>query len=161
MSDNGIVFTSTEFQEFVKRNNIRHIRTAPYHPSSNGQVERLVQTFKESMKKSSSESLETRVTRFLFNYRITPHSTTGSHLSILTPNPATRIKFKHHHQKEQDDKTAKERELTIGTSVLVRNFPNDDSWLRGILKDKSGPLSFSIELDDGRIIRRHIDHIRF
>ena len=142
VSDNGTVFTSTEFQEFVKRNNIKHIRTAPYHPSSNGQVERAVQTFKESMKKTSSESLETSVARFLFHYRITPHSTTGiapaevligrklrSPLSILTPNPATRIKFKQQLQKEHYDKTAKERELTIGTSVLVRNFPNNDSWL--------------------------------
>ena len=172
--DNGTVFTSTEFQEFVKRNNIKHICTAHYHPSSNGQVEKAVQTFKESMKKTSSESLETRVARFLFHYRITPHSTTGiapaevlmgrklrSPLSILTPNPVTRIKFKQQLQKEHYDKTAKERELTIETSVLVRNFPNDDYWLRGILKDKSGPLSFNIELEDGRIIRRHMDHIRY
>ena len=83
-----------------------------------------------------------------------------SHLSILTPNSATRINSKQRIQKEYYDKGAKERELTIGTSVLVRNFPNDNSWLRGTLKDKSGPLSFTIELDDGRIIRRHLDHIR-
>ena len=172
-SDNGTVFTSAEFQEFTKRNNIKHIRTAPYHPSSNGQVKRGVQTLKYSMKKTTSESWETRVSRFLFHYRITPHSTTRialaqilmgrklrSHLSILTPNSATRINSKQRIQKEYYDKGAKERELTIGTSVLVRNFPNDNSWLRGILKDKSGPLSFTIELDDGRLIRRHLDHIR-
>ena len=124
------------------------------------------------MKKTTSESLETRVSRFLFHYRITPHSKTGiapaqmlmgrklrSHLSILIPNSATRIKSKQRIQKEHYDKWAKERELTIGTSVL-RNFPDDNSWLRGILKDKSGPLSFTIELDDGWIIRRHLDHIR-
>ena len=40
--DNGTAFTSTEFQEFVKRNNIKLIRTAPYHPSSNSEVERAV-----------------------------------------------------------------------------------------------------------------------
>ena len=46
--------------------------------TSNGLAERAVQTFKEGMKKmSNKESLETRVSRFLFKYRITPHSTTG------------------------------------------------------------------------------------
>ena len=117
--------------------------------------------------------METRVSWFLFHYRITPHSTTGiapaqmlmgrnllSDLSILTPNSATRINSNQRIQKEYYDKGAKERELTIGTSVLVLNFPNDNFWLRGILKDKSWPLSFTIELDDGRIIRRHLDHIR-
>ena len=77
VSDNGPAFSSTEFQEFMKRNSIRHIRTAPYHPSSNGQVERAVQIFKVAMRKNSLESIQTRVSRFLFNYRNTPHTTSG------------------------------------------------------------------------------------
>ena len=63
VSDNGTAFTSGEFQEFVEENGIRHIK--PYHPSSNGQVERAVQRFKEGMKKNLSGSLETRLSRFL------------------------------------------------------------------------------------------------
>ena len=43
VSDNGSQFTSEELADFVKSNGIKHIRTAPYHPSSNGAVERLVQ----------------------------------------------------------------------------------------------------------------------
>ncbi len=50
VSDNGPQFSSEEFQVFMKQNGIRHIRCAPYHPSSNGAVERLVQTFKQAMK---------------------------------------------------------------------------------------------------------------
>ena len=38
--------TSSELQEFAQCNNIRYIHIAPYHPSSNGLVERAVQTFK-------------------------------------------------------------------------------------------------------------------
>ncbi len=78
VSDNGSNFVSEEFEEFLTKNGIHHRKTAPYHPSSNGLAGRAVQTFKDGMKKMSEEgSLETRVSRFLFKYRITPHSTTG------------------------------------------------------------------------------------
>ena len=53
VTDNGSVFTSAEFQEFMQRNGVRHIKTAPYHPASNGLAERAVQTVKEALKKSN------------------------------------------------------------------------------------------------------------
>ncbi|XP_023809022.1 uncharacterized protein K02A2.6-like [Oryzias latipes] len=77
VSDNGQCFVSERFQEFVSRNGITHVTAAPYHPSSNGLAERAVQTFKELMKKSKGETLETKVNRALFSYRITPQTTTG------------------------------------------------------------------------------------
>ena len=48
VSDNGPQFISDEFQLFMKSNGIKHIRCSPYHPSSNGLAERMVQTFKKS-----------------------------------------------------------------------------------------------------------------
>ena len=76
--DNGTQFTSIQFETFMKNNGLQHIKTSPYHPASNRLAERAIQSFKENMKKScSTESLETRLSRFLFWYRLTPHSTTG------------------------------------------------------------------------------------
>ena len=77
VSDNDPVFTSTKFQEFTNRNAIRHITTALYYPLSNGLSERAVQTFKAAMKKMTSGPMETRVSKFLFHYRLTPHTSTG------------------------------------------------------------------------------------
>ncbi|XP_061131311.1 uncharacterized protein K02A2.6-like, partial [Syngnathus typhle] len=77
VSDNGTCFTSAEFEAFMKQNGISHVRSAPFHPSSNGLAERPVQTFKEGMKKMKEGTIQTRLSRFLFSYRITPHATTG------------------------------------------------------------------------------------
>ena len=47
VGDNGPQLTSGEFKNFLKSNGIRHITTAPWHPSSNGIPKRFVQTLKK------------------------------------------------------------------------------------------------------------------
>ena len=44
MTDNGSPFISTAFKSVCAANGIRHIRTRPYTPRTNGKVERLIQT---------------------------------------------------------------------------------------------------------------------
>ena len=55
VSDNGPQFISKEFSTFMKSNAIKHIRYAPYHPSSNGAAERFVQTFKQAMRATEKD----------------------------------------------------------------------------------------------------------
>lgn len=77
VTDNGSFFTSEEFETFLRTNGIAYTRAAPYHPASNGLAERSVQTFKQGLKRMQGGSLETKLSRFLCQYRITPHATTG------------------------------------------------------------------------------------
>lgn len=85
VTDNGPTFISAEFKQFMTGNGVKHITTAPYHPASNGLAERAVATFKAAMRKMQSEqgALESKIDRFLFHYRITPHTTTGESPALL------------------------------------------------------------------------------
>ena len=59
VSDNVTCFTSAEFKQFVTRNNIQHITSPAYHPSSNGLAERAVQLVKRGLAKLKDGSMET------------------------------------------------------------------------------------------------------
>eukprot|EP00731_Ephydatia_muelleri_P001779 Em0001g1779a len=60
VSDNGPQFVADEFAIFLKQNGVKHIRCAPYHPSSNGIAERFVQTFKTAMKVNKTQQKDYR-----------------------------------------------------------------------------------------------------
>jgi hypothetical protein len=79
VSDNGPQFTAEEFAVFTKTNGIRHTRSAPYHPATNGLAERFVQSLKQGLKASLSSGLPLiqRLSHFLLTYRSSVHSTTG------------------------------------------------------------------------------------
>ena len=61
VTDNGSAFTSHEFAEFMRVNGVTHIRTSPYHPSSNRLAEHSVQTFKMAMKRMTGGNHESHV----------------------------------------------------------------------------------------------------
>ena len=77
VTDNGPSFTSSTFKAFMERNGINHICSAPYHPSTNGLAERAVQTFKQSLRQIQGTSIKEKLNKFLFKYRIMPHTITG------------------------------------------------------------------------------------
>ena len=66
VSDNGSNFTSSEFEEFMKKNGIRHVKVAPYYPASNGLAERAVRTSKEGFEKMEKGSVRTKLDHVFF-----------------------------------------------------------------------------------------------
>lgn len=63
--DNGPQLVSEEFETFMVENGIQHIKSAPYHPATNGLAERFVQTMKHALKSSQgSKSLNRRLNAF-------------------------------------------------------------------------------------------------
>ena len=68
VSDNGPTFVSQEFREYLQRNGIHHITSAPYHRASNGLAERAVQIVKNGLKRDTNGTIYDRLARILFNY---------------------------------------------------------------------------------------------
>lgn len=58
VTDNGTNFCSEEFDQFLRQNFVRHIRTPPGHHQSNGLAERAIQELKFTLRKSSGEDVE-------------------------------------------------------------------------------------------------------
>ena len=173
VSDNGPQFTAAEFQLFCKQNGIRHIQVVPYHPASNGLAERAVQTFKKGIQKFKSGTIGDRIARFLMQYRVTPHTTTGSspaellfgrrlrtRLDAIRPNLERQVETKLLGQKENYDKRARERTFAETDRVYMRNFGRGETWLAGNIVQTLGPVSFQVRLTDGRLVRHHQNQIR-
>ena len=121
---------------------------APYHPASNGQAERAVRKFKESMKVLQDGDIETKLSRLLFNYTITPHSVTGKAPSELLLNRQLRLAF-HFLRPDQQllspeyqagvkggECGSKVRSFQIGDLVWVKNFGSGKKWLPGRIVGK-------------------------
>lgn len=47
ISDNGPQFIAKDFKEFIRISGMTHVRTSPFHPQSNGKLERFHQTIKD------------------------------------------------------------------------------------------------------------------
>ncbi len=172
VSDNSADFVSTEFKEFMNKNGIRHVTSAPFHASSNSLAERAVQTFKTLMKKAGEGSVASKVARVLFSYRITPQSTSGispaemllgrklhSTLDRLHPDLQQKVRDKQSKQKQHHDNKWQARSFQVGDAVLTRNFSYGPKWIPGFTAKVTGPLSYQVMHGDGKTVRRHVDQI--
>lgn len=173
VSDNGSVFKCAEFEQFTRGNGIRHVFTAPYHPASNGLAERAVQSFKQAMKCMDGMDINTKLSQFLFKYRLTPHTSTGqspsqllmgrqlrSRLDLVNPDLEARVKRAQIRQAESHDVRTKQRDIEVGDQVYVKNFGTGPRWLAATVVEKRGSVSHTVQLEDGRVSQRHVDHLR-
>jgi putative transposase len=82
ISDNGPQFIARDFKEFIRLSGMTHVRTSPFHPQSNGKLERWHQSVKaECIRPGTPLSLDDArriVARFVNNYNtVRLHSAIG------------------------------------------------------------------------------------
>ena len=79
LTDQGSVFTSRLTKTMSQQFGISKIQTTPYHPESNGALERFHASLKGMLKRCGSDlkNWDKSLKYLLFAYRSTPHCTTG------------------------------------------------------------------------------------
>ena len=131
-----------------------------YYPAWNSLAKRSVQTLKSGLQNISRGSLESRIAKVLFTYRIASQGTTVSSpaelLIVRIPqkrldmlhvflNPAVRVEEKQSQQKSRHDTTSRNHYFTDGEAVL--HFAQTSIW-KGLDPGKDFEVCASAVLPD-------------
>ena len=171
VSDNGTQFTSSEFRDFCMENGIHHVRTAPYHPQSNGQAERFVDTFKRAVKKirEGRGEMHEALDEFLFTYRNTPNrildqKSPGEMMlnrKVRTSLEMLRPSFRD--IRPADPVVADEatrRSFSINDCVYAKRYHrNGWEWVSGVVDKRVGNVMYMVKID-GKTLRYHVNQLR-
>ncbi len=71
LSDNGSCYVSNEFKKFIKDEKMGHVKGAPYHPQTQGKIERYHRTMKNIVKLENyyfPDDLRARIQEFVDYY---------------------------------------------------------------------------------------------
>ncbi|UYV84832.1 K02A2.6-like, partial [Cordylochernes scorpioides] len=163
VSDNGRMFVGHEFQEFLMMNGLRHITSAPYHPQTNGQAERVVQTLKQLIRKNGWENISVTLPRALFAMRTTPHGTTGLTPAELLMGRRLTTRMNRLHPKESEDsengKEHFQNRFKSQENVYARKYNGKGKWEPGKIKTVLGPRNYEVIMENGVTAKRHQDQL--
>lgn len=159
VSDNGPQFTSYLFEKFVRENGIQHLKTAPYHPQSNGRAEKFVDLLKSGLAKMDGH-LDEKLREFLTTYRSTPSYTLGGKTPSELINKRQMktkldlLKQPTHSSQEVDYTLSKQ--FDVGAQVYYQLHQSNQKWkwIAAKVMQRIGAVNYKIELDNGRIISK-------
>ncbi|GFV04185.1 uncharacterized protein K02A2.6 [Trichonephila clavipes] len=112
VSDNGSQFKSYEFQQFMHKKGVKHKTSAPFNPSSNGQVELYVATLKQSLRAMHKYEAMLFLKRDIKTWT-----------DLLLPDLKTKIQD----QLRRDDFEFRDRKLDVGDRVAHAETAEDIS----------------------------------
>ena len=177
VSDNATSFMSSEFQAYCKERGITHLTGAPYHPATNGAAERLVQTFKQALTKSSLPPRQA-LQEFLIQYRRTPLAFGYSpsellngrqirtKIDIMLPSPAYIAQGKQAREATKSQTVGKlHHAYSVGTPCYALycgpRREKEPRWVPATVIKVHGSRSVNVRVHPrGPTWRRHVDQLR-
>ena len=102
-----------------------------------------------------------KLANFLMAFRNAPYATTNvirTRLDALKPDLRRDMAAKQMSQAIRP--TGEHRDLTVGQSVAVRNYLENEKWVSGTVVSSTGPVSYQVGTTPDVIWRRHIEQLR-
>ena len=127
----------------------------PYHPQSNGQAERFLDTFKRVLLKAKGEGTKTEeiLQEFLFPYRTTPNGVVKNGMSPVEALMGRKLRIilealrPHKQQQRQDIYGNKGQTFIVGTPDIARNFrPKQPNWALGTISKRKGKFVYNVQV---------------
>ena len=165
VTDNATTFMSQEFQAWCKQRGIVHLTGAPYHPATNGAAERLIQSFKQALRKSSLPPKEA-LQEFLMQYRRIPFASGLSPSELLNGRRRQSRQASKHSNAEDSEVVSKvEHHYSLGDPCYALYFgprrDRDPRWVPAIVTKVHGTRSVNVRvIPRGPTWRRHLDQLR-
>jgi transposase InsO family protein len=127
ISDNGPQFIAKDFKHFVRLCGMKHVRTSPYYPQSNGKIERYHRTIKSQcirpLSPLSLDDAKRGVEKF-----VTEYNTVRLHSAIGYVTPQAMLEGRQQAIfDERDRKLAEARQRRAETRAAARNKANSNS----------------------------------
>ena len=162
VSDNGTAFTSREFKRFCADNLISHVRSPVYHPQSNGEAERAVQTTKNFLKKIHGKGdWNKELARFLLNSRTTPSATTGQAPCDLLMKRSLRTYFtKLKQEKSERNENYGAPKFLPGQEVWGRVYNSEKKWAPAVVQRRQGRANQVVTFEAGKTCILSNDQLR-
>lgn len=172
VSDNARQFTSHEFENFLKDHGVTHRTSAPYHPASNGQAERFVQTVKRSLRcmEGQQGNLSEKLQIIKTQLRRVPNASGHDAYSLMFGRDIRtklHVMFKKQTPRNNGNNrpsrprpTEIGKHFAVGERVQVRCFNNAfHKWQFGTVVRRLGRLHYTVATEEGELWRRHVDQM--
>jgi hypothetical protein len=168
--DNAAAHRSEEFMEWCRKLNIKLQFSPPYSPQSNGYAERCVKTVKVSLKKQLLEARNQKVSlkikkallEFLFEYRNTPHKTTGKCPAelVLKKKPRTVLSNVNPLFNFKNSVKVKfvKRYYNDGDKVYLKN--NEGTWDKAFVLYRCSEVVYKVKMKSGHTRKAHVDQLK-
>jgi len=177
--DNGRQYSSEDFASFSSDWEFEHVMSSPHYPQSNGFIERIIQTVKNTIDKAKRSNKDPEMELLTLNTtplvtklprpaelldRRKMRSNLPLHLSTKEGQKQEvheNFKWKQDKQKQYYDRGAKDQEALLpGEAARIQDHITG-RWTTATVVEKSHePRSYIVETQIGGILRRNRPHIR-
>ena len=121
-SDNGREFVNKEVESFLQKQDVKFLHGRPYHPQSQGMIERLNRTIQQSLnvifaKNPSNFKINDAISDIMMNYNANYHTTIK-----MSPREAFNLSINNEKNLKQIEKIRNNIKKAFSNKITVNNF---------------------------------------